>query len=100
MKRYTVKVTDQAWKEFALANAWWIRNRTAASALLRSEFRAACELLATHPEVAPLDSGQGQKIRRLVLPKAPYIVYYRVDHDQERVRILSFWHAQRLPPEL
>jgi plasmid stabilization system protein ParE len=98
--RYRVFVHTRAKREYAAALAWWRLNRRAAPNLLRDEVRAASRLLAEFPEAGELDATRGGEIRRLVLRGSRYLLFYRVDHDESRIEILSVWHSHRLPPGL
>jgi len=50
--------------------------------------------------LADEDDERGPGLRRILLPRSGYHVYYRVREGQRRVDVLSFWHARRLPPAL
>ena len=100
MKHYRVKILGRAKREYAVANAWWRTYRHASPALLRDEFRAACELLARNPEAGRIDDSQKTDTRRLILPGVRYIVFYRIDHETREVQIGAFWHASREAPAL
>lgn len=101
MKRYSVKLLGRAKREFAAARTWWRTYRQGAPNALRDELRAARELLAGSPEVGRIDEDQDDgKTRRLLLPTTRYVVFYRVDHMAQEVRIVAIWHASREAPEL
>lgn len=99
MSRFRVFFLPRARREYAIALAWWRVNRTAARTLLREEVRAARRLLARHPEAGPEDEA-GTGVRRLLLQRTEYHIYYRVVAEERRVDILAVWHARRLPPDL
>jgi toxin ParE1/3/4 len=66
-----------------------------AAARVASEIRRTIETLETYPLI-----GQGYEgeVRRLVVTRYPYVVFYEVNQTDELVNILTVQHAhQRLP---
>lgn len=100
MKRYEVHVRPRALREMAAVLAWWRIHRPAARTLLANEIRDAKRLLARFPEIGEIDRGRGGEIRRLLLGRSGYFIFYRVDHEARRVDVLAIWNALRLPPAL
>jgi plasmid stabilization system protein ParE len=80
--------------------AWWRIHRPAGRKIVVTEAREAKRILGRFPEIGEIDRGRGGEIRRLLLPRSGYFVFYRVDHGARRVDVLAFWSAQRLPPAL
>jgi plasmid stabilization system protein ParE len=75
---------------------WWRANRGARHRLPLEELRLAFASLAAFPEIGPAyRSRHGIGVRRLLLPRSQYWVYYEVDHAAEEVRILAVWRASR-----
>jgi plasmid stabilization system protein ParE len=63
---------------------------------LAAEFQAAVERLAIQPACGltyQLSDKPG--VRRLLLPRSRYHVYYEVDDANRVVTILAIWHAMR-----
>jgi plasmid stabilization system protein ParE len=101
VKRYRVKLLGRAKRELAAARTWWLTYRHGAPNALRDELRVARELLARNPEVGRIDEDEDSKARRLLLPTTRYVLFYRVDHAAQEVRIVAIWHAtSREAPEL
>ena len=64
--------------------------------LVVDEFEAAAERLT----IAPLSGAiyrqtTFRSVRRLLLPRIRYHIYYEVNEAIEVVRIVAFWHAAR-----
>jgi plasmid stabilization system protein ParE len=77
---------------------WWRTHRDAAE-LFETELLQALELVRTMPSLgtpAPDESLAG--VRRVLLRRTRYHVYYRVIGDE--LRVLAIWHAVRPPPAL
>jgi plasmid stabilization system protein ParE len=94
--RREVKVTRRAAVDIRAAAAWWAENRSGAPAALREELARAFELLATHPEIgAVARNPRLAGIRRILLARVRYHLYYRVVTNPPAVEILALWHASR-----
>ncbi len=93
---YFVALTSQARAHFATIQRWWGANRPAASELFAGELRAAVSRVAFAPNsVAVYRSMNGREIRRLLLPRSRYHVYFEVNEGARQVFILAIWHVSR-----
>lgn len=101
MKR-RVERTRRARAQAKAAHAWWKANRTASPELFRQEFREAVELMASSPGVGtPYPDAGIPGLRRLILPKTRFHVYYVHDPMADYVLVVAVWSALRgRPPEL
>lgn len=94
--RVAVRSVLAADEQIEAADAWWRANRPSAPDLFAEELRAARELLSTSPE-----AGQQQRhsripgLRRILLPKSKYHIYYTHNVRREEVVILAVWSAVR-----
>jgi plasmid stabilization system protein ParE len=76
--------------------AWWQRERQAAATLFVDELGETCLMLASVPYLGqPFESGRLQGVRRVLLPRARYYVYYTVDEERQLVIVRAIWHAMR-----
>ena len=93
-----VVFTKRAGKQAAAAAKWWKRNRNKAPHAFDEDLSAFIKLVAANAGVgAP--SGFRRGIRRFLLDRIHYYVYYRVA-SEDVVEIVSIWHASRRPPRL
>ena len=102
MPGYELRVAPRAQAQIDEVVAWWKTNRQAAPMLVVDEFEAAAERLST----APLSGAIYRKtvfcsVRRLLLPRSRYHIYYQVGEATRLVEIVAFWHiARRRGPRL
>jgi plasmid stabilization system protein ParE len=85
----------RATRDIVEINAWWRDNRPAAPDLFLLELRATVSIAALSPTLgAPAGDLRLAGVRRLILPRTRYHVYYRV--AGQVLEILAVWHAVRL----
>ena len=76
------------------AHAWWRENRPAAAFAVRDELQRALALISVQPGLgAPATNVGLRGVRRLLLSRIGYWVYYREDAAQ--IHVLAFWHVKR-----
>ena len=69
--------------------------------LLRRELQSAAAMLTELPAAgSPYLLARQAGVRRLLLRKSRYHLYYRVDREQEKIQILALWHTSRRRPPL
>lgn len=99
MTEVHVGVSPRAQRQINSAAERWHRNRDKAPLLFVDELEAAFTLLRQSPlagRVARLP--QFESVRRLLLPKSRFFLYYQVRAD-DHVRIVSMWHQSRGVPD-
>jgi plasmid stabilization system protein ParE len=80
--------------EVEQADEWWRTNRPVASDLFRAELERILTVIAVLPTIGVrAKSERAAGVRRVLLKKTRYHVYYRV-HD-ETLEVLAVWHARR-----
>ncbi|MBN1607543.1 MAG: hypothetical protein JW940_12980 [Polyangiaceae bacterium] len=90
-----LKIVEEARAQYREQSAWWHEHRDA-KALFAQEFLAAIRHLRTAPESGALYTRKrGRAIRRWLMPKTEYHVYYRFDRDHDLLIIYSLWGARR-----
>ena len=93
---FPLQVTELAADQIRAAAAWWHENRTAVSRLLTEELEAAFRLLTFQPLAGPLvPDAPRPGIRRDLLRKCQYHLYYRFDPATGVVVVLAFWATRR-----
>lgn len=94
--RFRVELSPQARDQLTTINTWWARNRPAAPTLVAEELETAIEQLATSPESGRLHAANEPTIvRKLLMPRSRYHLYYEVDQAGGLVTVLAVWHAVR-----
>jgi plasmid stabilization system protein ParE len=71
--------------------------------MLDAELELVTERLSENPELAPRAywrATRHPRVRRLILLRCPFHLYYAVDHTKQRIVVLSVWHEKRKPPKL
>jgi plasmid stabilization system protein ParE len=93
-----VKISARAGSQIRQVASWWGENRTKASGAVREDVNEALALL-THQPLLGSPCADMPDLRRLLLGRLRYFLYYRVTPDA--VEILAFWHASRgKPPQI
>jgi plasmid stabilization system protein ParE len=91
---HAVVFQHRATSETETINQWWRENRPAAPDLFATELAGALSALALLPALgAPARSARLAGVRRVLLQKTRYHVYYRL--RGEALEILAVWHAAR-----
>ena len=100
MASFRVVVSKTVRKQTRAIATWWQRNRLAAPLLFRQEFAQAIQQLEEAPFLALLDEIERPGIRRILLAKTRYHLYFRISEGETRVEIIAVWHTSRgyLPP--
>ena len=94
-----VIVLPRAQRQFRKALDWWERNRDKAPMALLDDFIETRELIAETPSIGKVYRGRGPGVRRVLMERVRYYVYYRLNADDD-VEIIAIWHASRRPPRL
>jgi len=94
--RLLVKPTLRAAGEIRRASAWWRANRPAAPLALADDLERAFELIAAQPGIgARARNARKEGVRRLLLSRTGYHLYYQVNAEAGRVEVLALWHSRR-----
>jgi len=89
-----IEITDEARAQLAAAAAWWAENRPSAFGAVLEDLDRILNLLTVQP-------GMGTRarrttlsgVRRVMLSRIRYYVYYRVAGDA--LQVLAVWHTSR-----
>jgi plasmid stabilization system protein ParE len=90
---YQVIFAPEASALAVAADVWWEANRPKAFGLFAAELGAAVERLERLPERGKEYRCSIQGMRRILLPRTRYHLYYVV--EGECVRVHAVWHASR-----
>ena len=96
MADFAVRVAPRAQAQLDEAVAWWKANRLASPTLVLGELEAALLRLRHAPSSGVNYRQNGaQWVRRILLPRSRYHVYYTVEDATRLVNIIAFWHATK-----
>lgn len=94
--RYRVQVTARARGEVREISRWWRENRPSNPGLFREEMTSATARLSVLPGAGAPYEWQGMcGVRRLLLPRTSYHVYYVVNEQDRQVTVMAVWHTAR-----
>lgn len=95
---YTTIVAPIAEAQIDAALLWWARNRAGARDLLAREIDAAMEAIEQVPQIGRRTRSRlFRHVRRLLLRRSGYHLYYQVSHERRDIRVVYFRHARRRP---
>ena len=98
--RSRIVVMPRARDEILRIGAWWKKERRLAPDSFSRELRAAMALLRALPNAGRLCDAPGfEEVRRLLLRRTRYYLYYRFDDSRKTIIILTIRHTSRGPTE-
>ena len=96
MKQYEVVLAPAAYAQARKISAWWRENRPSVPDLFDDEIGAVLERLANAPKAGlSYLTIRSQPIRRLLMARSSYNVYFETHEERTLVRIVAVWHAAR-----
>ena len=96
MKRYEVILAPAAQMQARTITGWWRENRPAARDLFDDEMAAVLNRLAEAPKTGlPYRTIRNRLIRRILMARTSYNVYFEIQEEGALVRVLAVWHAAR-----
>ena len=85
----------RALKEIERQGRWWLTNRPGSVQLFVQELEQAVDLIKATPFLGSIYARKRDRaIRRVLMPKTKYHLYFRQD-GPEVIRVLSVWGARR-----
>jgi toxin ParE1/3/4 len=88
-----VLFTPRANAELLAAVRWWRSHRPEAPRLVDEELEHALRRIAVYPRSGALV--RGRDVRRVVLRRTEYLLFYRVRPRLGRIEVISLSHARR-----
>jgi len=96
MTQYRVVFTRIADAQAVTIEGWWVANRPAAPDLFRRELDAVVRLIERSPFLgAVYAKAPVGDVRRILIGRSRYHVYWEVDKSQHVVTITAAWSASR-----
>jgi len=90
-----VQLAPDARAQLAEIGRWWRRNRPANPGLFRQEVKAALALIGERPEAGPEANEVGVDVRKVLLPRTQYYIYYILFYTRRIARVVAFSHTSR-----
>jgi plasmid stabilization system protein ParE len=96
MKRYRVGFSRTADAQVEAIEGWWRENRPAAPDMFGRELESAVRLLGTSPLLGKIYAHTPvPAVRRLLIGRSRYHLYWELDAASDTVTIVAVWHAGR-----
>jgi plasmid stabilization system protein ParE len=90
-----VVLSRRAAAEVARARRWWLTHRDKAPSAFDDELEALIDRLEDSPFEIGLVVRNLPGVRRVLLRRIRYHVYFRVAESGSSVEVLALWHASR-----
>lgn len=91
-----VVATPHAERQVDAITEWWRTNRAQAPYLFEDELGAALDLLGSQPEIGrPFPQKRTPDLRRFLLRKSGFFVYYVFLRNEARLEVRAVWNAKR-----
>jgi len=91
-----LRIAREADDQIRAVERWWRENRPGAPLLFARELAEALELLMLAPEIgARYDQHGSGTVRRILLGRSRYHVYFSYDAAANLVEVRALWHAVR-----
>jgi plasmid stabilization system protein ParE len=94
--RLQLRISPRAATQIRVATKWWSENRPKAPEAFEEELTRGFALAREFPssgESVPYAMLSG--VRRILLGRIRYHLYYSVSHESGAVEILALWHTSR-----
>jgi plasmid stabilization system protein ParE len=89
-----IRVSSRALAQIEEAAEWWARNRPSAPDAIHHDVAEMLDVLCAQPGIgAPARRSRSKGVRRVILPRVRYYIYYRVSGGF--LDVLAFWHTSR-----
>ena len=93
---FRIQIVPRAEAAIVEAVEWWAKNRTAAGDSFKKDLHSAFTLIRNHPGIGEVARNvRLQGVRRVLLGRVSYYLYYRSVPERETVEVLALWHTSR-----
>lgn len=91
-----LRYAKRAVRQIAAAAAWWHENRPLAPMLFERELAQAIRVIEENATLfAELKTTKAKGIRRVVMARSRYYLYWHVVDDGSVAEVLACWHTSR-----
>lgn len=92
----TVRISPRAAIQIRQAADWWLQHRNKAPGAFVDDLERALELISSLPAVGePVRHPRLTGIRRVLLVRVRYHLYYQHEADSDTLDVLALWHSGR-----
>ena len=93
---YRLRTSRRAGREIREAATWWHLNRDKAPLAFAEDLGDAFRLVSELPRAGePVRHTRMSGVRRVLLSRSGYHLYYVVDESATTVELLALWHSRR-----
>ncbi len=93
---YRLRVSPHAASQIRKAADWWFENRPKAPHAFEEELEKAFGLATRLPLVGQkVHHSRMSGLRRVLMGRVRYYLYYRVETEKDLVKVLALWHSSR-----
>ena len=93
---YTFRVSRRAASQIRAAAEWWAHNRPKAPQAFSEELESAFALVRELPNAGEfVRHSTIAGVRRILLGRVQFHLYYRVESASSAVEVLALWHTSR-----
>lgn len=93
---YVVRVSPRAETQIRTAASWWSENRPKAPGAFRKDIDRGFELARDFPAAGErVEHPRYKELRRILLGRIRYHLYYSVSRETKVVKVLALWHTSR-----
>ncbi|MFL6264042.1 MAG: type II toxin-antitoxin system RelE/ParE family toxin [Thermoanaerobaculia bacterium] len=93
---YKIRVSRRAAAQIRAAEIWWSENRSKAPEAFADEIDRGFDLIRGFPSAGePVFHPRLPGLRRILLGRIRYYLYYDTWQDSRTVEILAIWHTSR-----
>ncbi len=94
--RYRLRIAPRAEDQIREAAAWWPKNRPKAPHAFGEDLEKAFDLMTALPLAGqPVRHSRITELRRLLMGRVRYYLYYNLSEERESVEVLALWHTSR-----
>lgn len=93
-----IVVQPRARRQLERAVRWWVQHRDKAPQAFVDDLADTWKLIEHSPHVGQSIRAKRPGVRRVLMERVRYYVYYRV--QDETIEVIFVWHASRRPPKL
>jgi plasmid stabilization system protein ParE len=93
--KFGIEIARAAERHIRDAAAWWAEHRPEAALFFAEDLESALDLIDEFPFAGEVVRHRQGKLRRLLLSRVHYHLYYSIDAEARIVKVLALWHTSR-----